>query len=56
MCSSVTDIVADFSKKIKADIYINVQGDEPLINAHDIKKPTASNSLDNLSSNFQSFT
>ena len=37
-CSTGTDRVADVSKKIKADIYINVQGDEPLINAHDIKK------------------
>ena len=37
-CSTGTDRVADVSKKIKADIYINVQGDEPLINADDIKK------------------
>ncbi len=37
-CSTGTDRVANVSKKIKADIYINVQGDEPLINADDIKK------------------
>ena len=37
-CSTGTDRVADVSKKIKADIYINVQGDEPIIKAKDIKK------------------
>ena len=37
-CATGTDRVAEVSKKIKADIYINVQGDEPLISAHDIKK------------------
>ena len=33
-----TDRVAEASKKINADIIINVQGDEPLINLQDIKK------------------
>ena len=33
-----TDRVAEAAKKIKAKIYINVQGDEPLINPRDIKK------------------
>ena len=33
-----TDRVAEAANKIKADIYINVQGDEPLISAQDIKK------------------
>ena len=33
-----TDRVAEASKKISANIIINVQGDEPLINPNDIKK------------------
>jgi 3-deoxy-manno-octulosonate cytidylyltransferase (CMP-KDO synthetase) len=33
-----TDRVAEVSSKIKADIYINVQGDEPLVSPQDIKK------------------
>ena len=33
-----TDRIAEASDKIKADIYINVQGDEPLINPQDILK------------------
>ena len=33
-----TDRIYEASKKIKADIYINVQGDEPLINPDDIQK------------------
>ena len=37
-CSTGTDRVAEVSKKIKADIYINVQGDEPTIKAKDLKK------------------
>lgn len=37
-CLTGTDRVAEVAKKIKADIYINVQGDEPLINPIDIKK------------------
>lgn len=35
-CLTGTDRIAEFSKKIKADIYINVQGDEPIINPKDI--------------------
>ena len=37
-CLTGTDRVAEASNKIKADIYINVQGDEPTINPSDIKK------------------
>ncbi len=37
-CLTGTDRVAEASKKIKSDIYINVQGDEPTINPNDIKK------------------
>ena len=33
-----TDRVAEASKKINADIIVNVQGDEPLINPKDILK------------------
>jgi 3-deoxy-manno-octulosonate cytidylyltransferase (CMP-KDO synthetase) len=35
-CKTGTDRVYEASKKIKADIYINVQGDEPIINPEDI--------------------
>jgi len=38
VCKTGTDRVAEASKKIKAKIYINVQGDEPLINYKDILK------------------
>lgn len=37
-CLTGTDRIYDFSKKIDADIFINVQGDEPLINYKDILK------------------
>ncbi len=37
-CLTGTDRVAEAAKKIKSDIYVNVQGDEPLIKANDIKK------------------
>jgi 3-deoxy-manno-octulosonate cytidylyltransferase (CMP-KDO synthetase) len=37
-CLTGTDRVAEVAKKIKADIYVNVQGDEPLVNPEDIKK------------------
>ena len=37
-CLTGTDRVYLASKKIKADIYINLQGDEPLLNPKDIKK------------------
>lgn len=35
-CLTGTDRVAEVSDKIEADYYINVQGDEPLINPQDI--------------------
>lgn len=35
-CATGTDRVAEVAKKIEADIYINVQGDEPLVNPEDI--------------------
>ena len=37
-CLTGTDRVYDFSKQIKADIYVNIQGDEPLLNHEDIQK------------------
>lgn len=37
-CLTGTDRIAQASKKIKSDIFINVQGDEPVINPIDIKK------------------
>lgn len=37
-CLTGTDRVAEASKKINSDIFINVQGDEPLVNPKDIKK------------------
>lgn len=35
-CLTGTDRIAEASLEIDADIYINVQGDEPMINPHDI--------------------
>lgn len=37
-CLTGTDRIAEVAEKIDADYYINVQGDEPLINPLDIKK------------------
>jgi 3-deoxy-manno-octulosonate cytidylyltransferase (CMP-KDO synthetase) len=37
-CLTGTDRIAEVAKLIKVDYYINVQGDEPLINPADIKK------------------
>lgn len=37
-CLTGTDRIAEVAKKIEVDYYINVQGDEPLINPNDIKK------------------
>jgi len=37
-CLTGTDRIAEAAKQINADYYINVQGDEPLINPDDIKK------------------
>lgn len=36
-CLTGTDRLAEVAEKIHADYYINVQGDEPLINPNDIK-------------------
>ena len=41
-CLTGTDRVAEAAKKIKAKIFINVQGDEPLVNPEDINKIIAS--------------
>lgn len=40
-CLTGTDRVAEVAKQIDADYYINVQGDEPIINPEDIKKMIA---------------
>jgi 3-deoxy-manno-octulosonate cytidylyltransferase (CMP-KDO synthetase) len=37
-CLTGTDRIAEFANKVEADVYINVQGDEPLINPNDINK------------------
>ena len=37
-CLTGTDRLAEVAQKIEADIYINVQGDEPLVNPKDILK------------------
>ena len=37
-CLTGTDRLAECAKTIEADIYINVQGDEPLVNPEDILK------------------
>ena len=37
-CLTGTDRVAEASIKVRANIFINVQGDEPTINPEDIKK------------------
>lgn len=37
-CLTGTDRLAEVAQKIKADIYVNVQGDEPLVNPDDILK------------------
>ena len=39
-CLTGTDRVAEAALKVKSDIYVNVQGDEPTINPKDIKKIT----------------
>ncbi len=36
-CLTGTDRIAEFAKKVKANVYINVQGDEPIFNPLDIK-------------------
>lgn len=37
-CLTGTDRVSEVSRKINSEIYINVQGDEPLVRPNDIKK------------------
>lgn len=37
-CLTGTDRIAEFAKKVDAKTYINVQGDEPLMNPEDITK------------------
>ncbi len=37
-CLTGTDRISELSKKIKADFYINVQGDEPICDLGDLKK------------------
>lgn len=37
-CPTGTDRLAEIARKIESDIYINVQGDEPLVNPLDIQK------------------
>lgn len=37
-CLTGTDRLAEAASQIAADIYINVQGDEPLVNPNDIRK------------------
>ena len=37
-CLTGTDRIAEVAMKIKKKFYINVQGDEPMCNPHDIKK------------------
>jgi 3-deoxy-manno-octulosonate cytidylyltransferase (CMP-KDO synthetase) len=37
-CLTGTDRIAEFSEKVNADVYINVQGDKPLMNPIDILK------------------
>jgi len=37
-CLTGTDRIAEVAKTLKADFYLNVQGDEPLCNPKDIKK------------------
>ena len=37
-CLTGTDRIAEVSKKIKKDFYINLQGDEPLFNPKDLRK------------------
>lgn len=37
-CLTGTDRIAEVSHQIEADVYINVQGDEPLVHADDILK------------------
>ena len=57
-CLTGTDRVASCIKTIKADVYINVQGDEPLFNPEDIKLiiQKSMKSPDSIISGFASIT
>jgi len=37
-CLTGTDRIAEFSEQIKSKVYINLQGDEPIMNSKNIKK------------------
>jgi len=37
-CKTGTDRLAEFSLKVEADVYVNIQGDEPVIDPADIQK------------------
>ena len=45
-CLTGTDRICEVVKKIPADIYINVQGDEPILDPNDLKKVISSASKD----------
>lgn len=45
-CLTGTDRLAQAAEQVDADIYINVQGDEPLVNPEDIKKAALLKSAD----------
>ena len=45
-CLTGTDRVAEASYEINADIFVNVQGDEPMIDPNDIKKAIKLNIID----------
>ena len=38
LCKTGTDRVYEVSKKVNSDIYVNLQGDEPLINPRNVEK------------------
>ena len=37
-CLTGTDRIAEFSEKVKADLYVNLQGDEPIMDSNNIVK------------------
>jgi len=37
-CLTGTDRIAEFAEKIRSRVYVNLQGDEPIMNSDDIKK------------------
>mgnify|MGYP001184384346 CR=1 FL=1 len=54
-CMTGTDRVAEVAKKIIADVYINVQGDEPFFNPVDLRK-LLKNVLNNPSNIYNGYT